>query len=320
VAAALLVLSACGNETPEDEVVVRPSDALTLTDDVEPGLEDVPIAVGSQEGAFEEVLGWIAVETLVAAGMDVTDDLPLGDSRATREAQLAGLIDVTWETTGTAWLSLLREIGPSEDPEQLYLDVRDEDLDENGIVWLPPAPADAGLGVVADPEIAGELGISTLSELATALAEGEEGVAVCVSSARRPLDPAGLAALAEAAEVRILPRVIELVPDVLLFRRAEIGRACPFALVERLDPRLGDTELEFLEDDVGAFVAQNPAVTVRADTEALAPGFVDLFDPISAALDTETLRGLVGQVVDDEEDPREVARQWLVDEGFAEEP
>jgi osmoprotectant transport system substrate-binding protein len=315
-----LVATACGNENPEADPVVRPSDALTLTGEVDPGLADVPIAVGSQEGDFEEILGWIAVETLVGAGMEVTEDLPLGDSRDTREAQLAGLIDVTWETTGTGWLTLLREIGPSQDPDQLYQDVRDEDLDENGIVWLPPAPADAGLGVVANPEVADDLGIGTLSDLATALADLEEGVRVCVSSARRPLDPTGVAALADSAGVRIRPQAVELVPDVLLFRRTEIGNRCPFALVNRLDPRLVDADLEFLQDDVGAFVTENPAVTIRADTEDLAPGIDELFAPISAALDTETLRDLVAEVVDDEEEPREVARRWLVDEGFAEEP
>jgi osmoprotectant transport system substrate-binding protein len=315
-----LLVTACGDETPEEEPVARPADALTWTDDVDPDLADVPIAVGSQEGDFEEILGWIAVETLVAAGMQVTEDLPQGDSRQTREAQLAGLIDLTWETTGTGWLALLREIGPSQDPDQLYQDVRDEDLEENAIVWLPPAPADAGLGVVADPDVARDLGIGTLSDLAEALADLEDGVVVCVSSARRPLDPAGLAALADAANVRIRPRVVELVPDAELFEQTEAGTFCPFALVERLDPRLDGTDLEFLQDDLGAFVAQNPAVTIRADTEDLAPGVDDLFAPVSEALDTETLRRLVARVVDDEEEPRTVAREWLVDEGFAEEP
>jgi osmoprotectant transport system substrate-binding protein len=316
-AVALLVAAGCAADIPEEEPV-RPPDALTLTGDVDPDLENVPIAVGSQDGDAEEILGSIAVEVLEAAGMDVTEDLALGDSQATREAQLAGLIDLTWETTGTGWLGLLREIGPSQDPEQLYEDVREEDLEENGIVWLPPAPADAGLGVVANPEVAEDLGIGTLSDLATALTELQEGVVVCVSSARRPLDPAGVAALADAAGVRIRPRVVNLQPDAELFELTEDGTYCPFALVNRLDPRLEDTALEFLEDDLGAFVAQQPAVTVRADTSDLAPGIDDLFAPISAALDTEALRGLVAEVVDEHQLPRSVARDWLVDEGFAE--
>ena len=96
--------------------------------------------MGSPSRPVDLLLGWIAAEALVAAGADVTDDLDLGDTQDTREAQLAGLVDLYWETTGTGWLALLREIGPSDDPEQLYEDVRDEDLEENGIVWLPPAP------------------------------------------------------------------------------------------------------------------------------------------------------------------------------------
>jgi osmoprotectant transport system substrate-binding protein len=320
VALALVLVAGCADDAPESEPVIRPADALRWDNEADPDLEDVPIAVGSQEGDAEEILGWIAAETLIAAGMDVTEDLALGDSRATREAQLAGLVDLTWETTGTGWLALLREIGPSEDPQQLYEDVRDEDLDENGIVWLPPAPAEAGLGVVAEPSVARDLGIGTLSDLAEALADLEDGVAVCVSSARRPLDPAGIAALADAAEVRIRPRVVTLVPDAELFEQTEEGVFCPFALVDRLDPRLEGSDLELLQDDVGAFVAEQPAVTIRADTEDLAPGLDDLFAPVAAALDTETLRGLVAEVVDDETPPRTVAREWLVDEGFASSP
>ena len=188
VVAVLAALAAgCAAEVDEPDPV-RPVDALTWVDEVDADLTGVPMAVGSQEGIAEELLGWIAVETLTAAGVDVTEDLSLGDSRSTREALLAGLIDLTWETTGTGWLELLREIGPSEDPAQLYDDVRDEDLDENGVVWLDPADADAGLGVVATPEVTEDLGIETLSDLARALAELDEGVVVCVSSLRRPLD------------------------------------------------------------------------------------------------------------------------------------
>jgi osmoprotectant transport system substrate-binding protein len=256
---------------------------------------------------------------LAAAGVDVTAVEATGNSRAVREDQLAGLIDLTWETTGTGWLDLLREIGPSADPDQLYRDVRDEDLDENGIVWLPPAPADAGVGVVADPEAAEDLGIATLSDLAATLDEQREDVAVCVSSPRSTLDPDGLAALAEAAGVRIRTEDVSVFRDRRLFELIDVG-LCPFALVDRLDPRLADLDVELLEDDLGAFVAQQPAITVREDTDELAPGLAEVFEPVAAALDTETLRELLSRVVDEGDTPDQVARDWLVDEGFAEQP
>ncbi len=209
--AAATLAAGCASDVAEDEPI-QPVDALTWETDVDAELDGVPLAVGSASQPVDELLGWIAVESLVAAGADVTDDLAVGDTQATREAQLAGLIDLYWETTGTGWLALLREIGPSDDPDQLYQDVRDEDLEENGILWLPPAPADAGVGVVGSPEVMEDLGISTLSELAAELAETQEGALVCVSSRDEPLDPAGLGALAEAADSRIRPRLINPVP------------------------------------------------------------------------------------------------------------
>jgi len=318
VAVALLgaLAAGCAAEVTEDEPV-QPVDALTWEQDVDADLAGVPVAVGSPSAPVDELLGWIAVEALVAAGADATEDLALGDTQATREAQLAGLIDLYWETTGTGWLALLREIGPSDDPAQLYEDVRDEDLDENGIVWLPPAPADTGVGVVGSPEVLEDLDISTLSDLAAALAEPQEGALVCVSSTDQPLDPAGLAALAEAADSRVRPRLVNPVPPRRLIELTEEGTFCPFALVDRLNPELAAADLEFLDDDLGAFVAEQPAVTIREDTHDTAPGVDDLLAPVSAALDTETLRGLVGRITEDDEDPRDVARDWLVEEGLA---
>jgi osmoprotectant transport system substrate-binding protein len=315
---ALALVAGCADDAVQDADPVRDPVALNWAEDTDPDLAGVEIGVGSQEGAFREILGAIAVETLLAAGVEVPDMEPSGSSQEVREDQLAGLVDLAWETTGTGWLALLREIGPSEDPDQLYQDVRDEDLEENGIVWLPPAPADAGLGIVAEPDVIEETEIGTTSELADALTGLEDGVRVCVSSARRPLDPAGVAALADAAGVRIRPRVVRLHPDAELFDLAEDGRRCPFTLVEKLDPRLSSSDLELLDDDLGAFVAQQPAVTVRADTLDLAPGLDDLFAPVAEALDTDTLRELVSQVEDADRTPDAVARDWLVDAGFAE--
>jgi osmoprotectant transport system substrate-binding protein len=311
--------ASCAADLPEDSYA-PPSDALVWTDEGSVDLDGAPIAVGSQEGAEQEVLGWMAAEALIAAGADVTTDVGLGDLQDTREAELAGLIDLYWENTGTGWLSLLREIGPSSDAEQLYEDVRDEDLEENAIVWLPPAPAALGKGIVVAPDTVEELGIETLSELADALDDADEGVVVCVSGAEQPLGPEGLSALAGAAQVRIRPRVVTPVPAGRLVELVEDGTFCPFGLVDRLDPSLDGADVMFVEDDLGAFVTENPSVTVRQDTFEAITGIDDVFAPVSEALDTDAVRAMVERVTIDDEDPRTVARDWLVSAGLAEPP
>ena len=306
----------CAAEMTEEEPI-RPVDALIWQDGADVVIDGVPLAVGSPSQPVDELLGWIAIEALVAAGAEVTEDLALGDTQATREAQLAGLIDLYWETTGTGWLALLREIGPSQDPEQLYVDVRDEDLDENGIVWLRPAPADTGAGIVASPTVVEETGIGTVGDLAGALSQPQEGALVCVSSTTQALDPAGLAAVGDAADVRIRQSLVTPVPPRRLVGLVEDGTFCPFAVVDRLAPELADADVEFLQDDIGAFVAQQPAPTIREDAHDTASTVDELFAPVSAALDTETLRALVARVTEDDEAPRDVARDWLVEAGFA---
>lgn len=313
------LLAACAAEVA-DEPVTSPPDALMPVEEVPEDVAGLAVAVGSRTGATDEVLGAIAVELLTAAGADVTADLGVGDSWATREAQLAGLVDLTWERTGTAWLTLLREIGPSADPAQLHEDVAEADREENAIVWLDPAPADTGAALVASPRVIDQEQITSLADLAAAFVERRDGIVICVSRAEEPLDPGGVAAFADAADLRLRPRHVVPVPDDRLLSLVEDGTFCPFALVHRMDPRLDDADVEDLADDLGAFVARNPAPTVREDTLDLAPGLESVFEPVSAALDTDTLRSLTARVSEDGEEPQAVARDWLVAEGLADPP
>ena len=299
------LLAGCASDVPESEPT-RPADALTWATEVDEEIDGLPIAVGSQSRPVDLLLGWIANETLVAAGADVTDDLDLGDTQTTRDAQLAGLIDLYWETTGTGWLALLREIGPSADPEQLYEDVRDEDLEENGIVWLPPAPADTGVGIVASPGVIEDRGIVDLERAGRgAGGPGRRHRGLCLgrrSAARllRPEPPWPMPPTSASG-----PAWSTRSPRARSSRSTEEGTFCPFALVDRLNVGLADADLAFLEDDLGAFVAEQPSVTIREDTYDMASGLDDLFAPVAAALDIDTLRDLVARIIEDDEDPRD---------------
>ena len=54
----------CAADVPEDEPV-EPLDALTWESDVDGELAGVPLAVGSPSHPVDELLGWIAVETII---------------------------------------------------------------------------------------------------------------------------------------------------------------------------------------------------------------------------------------------------------------
>ena len=47
---------------------------------------------------------------------------------------------MTWEYTGTGWINYLNNTDPIPDEQAQYEAVRDADLQQNGLVWLPYSP------------------------------------------------------------------------------------------------------------------------------------------------------------------------------------
>jgi osmoprotectant transport system substrate-binding protein len=77
-------------------------------------------------------------------------------------------------------------------------------------------------------------------------------------------------------------------------------------------------DLRLLEDDMDFFAVYNPSLTMRQETFENYPQLRGLFAPISAKLDTETLRRLNYAVDVGGKAPEAVAEQWLRESGFTE--
>ena len=92
---------------------------------------------------------------------------------------------------------------------------------------------------------------------------------------------------------------------------------CPFGQVLNTDPRLAAGTLRVLED-AGTFTLHNPAMTIRADVAREVPGFEDLIAELSPRLTDEVVRELRAEVELEGRPARDVARDWLIEEGLAE--
>ena len=326
VVAALLavVASACAADQPDADRGADRADALVWTgDDV--GLDGADLAIGSKESVENELLGWIAVEAARAAGASVHQELGAGGTAAVRQAQLSGLIDAYWEFTGTGWTAILDQSNPAGTSGELYEDVRDRDAALNEIDWLPPAPTNSAYAFAATPATLDGLGVRTLSDLADAVheAEGESGTAnggpsICLDEdSGFADDPEGLRQFDDAFGVHVTPTAS--LPTDQLYEQVEAGVFCQVGQVLNTDPRLAAGTLEVLED-AGTFTIDNPSMTIRQDVAAEVPGFEDLIAQLSPRLTDEVVRGLRAEVELDGRPPREVARDWLTDQGLAEVP
>lgn len=312
-----VALAACAADLPEADPADDGADALAWAgDDLD--LDGAELAIGSKESVENELLGWIAVEAARAAGATVHQEIGAGGTAVVRQAQLSGLIDAYWEYTGTGWQAILDQSNPAGTPDELYEDVRDRDARLNQIDWLPPAPANSAYAFAATPETIDELGVRTLADLADALEREDTGPTICVDETSGfARDPEGLRQFEEAFGVAVTPAAS--LPTDELYEQVEAGLFCQVGQVLNTDPRLAAGTLEVLED-AGTFTIHNPSMTIREDVASEAPGFEELVAQLSPRLTDEVVRALRAEVELDGTPARQVAREWLTDEGLTEAP
>jgi osmoprotectant transport system substrate-binding protein len=275
------------------------------------------VSVGSKNFTEQLVLGKIAVILLKSAGADVTDLTNIPGSASARYAQVDGQVDLQWEYTGTAWISYLGHTKPIPDEQKQYEAVRDEDLEENGLVWLEPAPMNNTYGFATPKETLDELGITKLSQVQELPPEQRT---FCVESEFKNRND-GFEPMLEAYDLRLGADVpsdnVKTLATGAIYAATDQGE-CNFGEVFTTDGRIKALDLVVLEDDRKFFPAYNVAPVIREELVDGHPEVEELFGPVAEELTDEVLLDLNARVDVDGETPTEVAEAWLQEAGFLE--
>ena len=278
-------------------------------------LDGLDVSVGSKNFTEQLILGKIAVILLKSGGADVTDLTNIPGSASARYAQIDGQVDVEWEYTGTAWVGYLGHSKPIPDETKQYEAVRDEDLKENDLVWLEPAPMNNTYGFATPAEKLEELGISKLSEIGDLPPEQRT---FCVESEFKNRDD-GFEPMLTAYDIPLGDGVpagnVKTLATGAIYAATDNGD-CNFGEIFTTDGRIKALHLTVLEDDRAFFPKCNVAAVFRKEVIDRYPQLKDLFAPVAKKLDDKTLIELNAQVDVDGRDPVDVATSWLRDEGF----
>ncbi|MCQ3803312.1 MAG: ABC transporter substrate-binding protein [bacterium] len=254
------------------------------------------------------ILGEIYAQVLEAEGYAVEKNLGLGSREVVKPALESGEIGLVPEYTGS--LGNFLGVIPTADEQSTWQAVKDA-FEANGVTLLAYAPAQDKNGFVVTGDTAASLGLSKVSDLAPVAADlvfggppecperlnclpGLESVYGLTFAEFKPLDVGGpltVAAL-DGGDV-----------DVgVLFTTDGVIAAKGFVL---------------LEDDQGLNPAENIVPAVRMDiVEAYGDDFVDLLDSVSAEINTPELTEMNRRAGIDQDDPADIAAQWLADKGF----
>lgn len=285
--------------------------------------DDAQITVTSKDFTEQLVLGKIAVIAARAAGFQVNDKTNVPGSVAVRQLMLDGGADLTYEYTGTAWLSFMGHTDPIADSRDQYIAVRDEDA-KNRLDWLTPAPMNNTYAFAVREEAVRNLkDVSSLSDL-RALPVADR--TFCVESEFYSR-PDGLKPMFKKYGLHIgndgegaVPRSnISILDTGTVYTATDRGK-CNFGEVFTTDGRIKALSLTVLKDDKKFFPNYNVAPVINSTTLKKYPELKTVFDSISPELTDNALQEMNRQVDVDGREPADVAFDWLVQKGFVKKP
>jgi osmoprotectant transport system substrate-binding protein len=318
VAAATLALTGCGLQ-PATAFV--PAVAPGSIEAIEGLPEDAAITVTAKNFTEQLILGKIAVLAAQAAGFEVTDMTNVPGSVAVRQLMLDGTADMTYEYTGTAWLTYLAQPEGIPDQREQYEAVREADA-ENGLTWLDPAPLNNTYAMAVRSEAVPELGdITSLSQIAALPVEQRTFCVEAEFNSRADGFAPMLAAygLELGAADGVPTGNVSILDTGTVYTATDRGR-CNFGEVFTTDGRIDSLDLSVLEDDRGFFPAYNAAPVLSTATLDEYPQLADVYDEISPALTDTEMRRLNLAVDVEGREPADVAFDWMVEQGFVTRP
>ncbi|NNH72438.1 glycine betaine ABC transporter substrate-binding protein [Nocardia uniformis] len=307
----LLLVAACGLEAGSAVPLrVEPGSIRPV-----PELDGVQITVGSKDFTEQVVLGYLIEFALSAAGAQVRDLTNIVGSNSLRDAQIHGQVDIAYDYTGTGWINYLGNESPIPGTVEQFEAVRDADRDAHGMVWAAMAPMNNTYAIATSAATAGETGVRTLSDYAALVNSDPDAAVTCVGtefSVRQDGFP-GLIAKYGIDPDKARKRIVQ---DALVYQSTADATQCRFGSVAATDGRIPALNLQLLEDDLTFFPKYNAALVMREDFAKANPRIIEIMTPISDLLTNESITELNRQVDVEGREPAEVARDWLIAEGF----
>jgi len=222
-------------------------------------------------------------------------------------AVLKGEIDLYPEYTGTGWMQVLGEEFIA-DPDELYNAVKTAYDEEFDITWTGLYGFNNAFGLAIDRTIAEDLGITTYSDL---FAKGTHlRFAANYDFYEREDGYDGLVEAYGASFENTYEMQIGLVYNAVGAGQADV------AVIFTTDGRIAEHDLVVLEDDLHYFPSYYAATLVRNETLESHPELLDALELLTGSISDQEMTHMNYLVEIEGQDPRQVARDFLLEKGL----
>jgi len=233
----------------------------------------------------------------------------MGGTANIHPAMMSGEIDMYPEYTGTAWLTVLKE-DPMSDADLMFDEVKTAYMDLYDIKWYETYGFNNTYGLAIKEEVATSRGIATYSDLA------EKGSDLNFASTPEFFEREdGYPGLQEVYGMdfdETTEMAISLKYDAITNDQVDI------ITVFLTDARLEGSGLVVLEDDENFFVPYYASTLVRNETLETYQGLDEVLMLLEGIISPEEMIAMNYRVDVEGDEPKDVAHDFLVDEGFIE--
>lgn len=267
------------------------------------------VAIGSKNFTESRLLGEIMAQLIEnSTDLEVVRRLGLGGTTVVFSALESGEIDIYAEYTGTGWAVHLGVEERVDGPLQAYATVRDVFAERWDLVWGQPFGFNNTYAVGMRGDLAEELGVTRVSELAPHAAGLRAGVTH--EFLNREDGFPGLAEAYGLHEMQVNGMEHGLAYEALAADEVDIVDSYT------TDGKLTRFDVRILEDDLGYFPPYDCAPLVRGDLLREHPEVDRLLDALAWRIDDERMQALNAEIEVDGRSFADVARQFLDDEGL----
>jgi osmoprotectant transport system substrate-binding protein len=279
-----------------------------------PALRGVPITVGSKDFTENILLGYVAEYALEAAGMKVRDLTDIQGSNSGRDALAEGEVDLYWEYTGTAWISYQGNTDPIADPAKMFDAVRAADA-KQGIDWVDLAPMNDTYAMAESQAVKDRYGVTNLTQMAALARKNPDAATFCLESEFASRND-GFPGLVKKYGMDVPNSHIQILDTGAVYQATAQAKACNFGEIFSTDARTKFLHLTVLDDDRKFFPSYAAAVTVRHSVLQQYPQIQQVLAPVAQKLTNQQIVDMSYQVDVLGRDWADVAKDWMVQEGF----
>jgi osmoprotectant transport system substrate-binding protein len=294
---ASLALTGCTSATGTDESAGNDAPLAGLTG-----------TVGAKDFSEQYILGNMVSILLNENGAE-TDYKTIVGSANVRTALESGEFLGYWEYTGTSWLAYNEKDAPVAGVQAQYDAVKELDA-ANGVAWLDGAPFNNTYAFAIRSDKAKELGVTSLSDVAM-LPVADQTFCVESEFAARPDGWEGV------KTTYGMPDATTVTLDTgAIYSVTADGKDCNFGEVFATDGRIKALDLTVMADDKSYFPVYQGAFTLMQTTLDEYPGIADIINELTALLTDQVMQTLNAQADVDGDDPADIARTFLVEQGL----